>query len=198
MASRPKAYYVVNGITLYRLLAAVLLLWLALNDELEWFRWLLMLSFFTDAIDGTLSRMFKVESVLGAKLDSIADDATVLSAIVGMFVFHTQLVREQWPVIMILLSLFAAENMTALLKFARITSFHTFLAKTAAVLQALFFIGLFFNMGFERTAFAVAAIVTGIQLLEEILLVIMLREWKSDVPGLLWLLRHRTRTYRAS
>jgi CDP-diacylglycerol--glycerol-3-phosphate 3-phosphatidyltransferase len=60
-----RSYYMVNAITLYRLIAAPFLLLLIINHNLEVFRWLLGLSFFTDAIDGYLARKYKVTSAFG-------------------------------------------------------------------------------------------------------------------------------------
>ena len=67
----------VNSITLYRLLASLLLLYFIVINDLFTFKWLLLVSFFTDAIDGFLARKFKVTTVMGSKFDSIADDLTV-------------------------------------------------------------------------------------------------------------------------
>ena len=83
-----RTYYVVNAITLYRLLAAPFLGILILCQLWELFRWFLAISFLTDAVDGWLARRFKVASIFGAKLDSIADDLTTLVAFVGMIVFN--------------------------------------------------------------------------------------------------------------
>jgi phosphatidylglycerophosphate synthase len=80
---KKNSYYIINGITLYRLIAAPFLLILAFLKETDVFKWLLAVSFFTDAIDGYLARKYKVVSVMGAKLDSWGDDLTVIAATVG-------------------------------------------------------------------------------------------------------------------
>ena len=59
------AYYMINGITLYRIITAPLLVVLLFKGEQELFKWLLGVSFFTDLIDGVLARTFKVTSILG-------------------------------------------------------------------------------------------------------------------------------------
>lgn len=195
MKHHPKAYYVINGITLYRLFAAPLLLWLALNGQLQWFRWLLGLSFMTDAVDGFLSRKFKVASVFGAKLDSIADDATVLVATIALWFLRPEFVRVHWPVFIGLFTLFAIQNIAALIRYNRVTSFHTYLAKSAAVFQGFFFVMIFFSLGFSKIVFYTAAIVTGIQLIEEVILVFILPEWKANVRGIFWVLKQKKRTF---
>ena len=79
-----RSYYIINAITLYRLVASLLLLYLILIRREDIFRWVLGFSFFTDAIDGILARKYKVASVMGSRLDSLADDLTVLMGIIGV------------------------------------------------------------------------------------------------------------------
>nr|WP_226805456.1 CDP-alcohol phosphatidyltransferase family protein [Agriterribacter humi] len=55
-----RTYYIVNGITLYRKIAAFLLILLIVNHQPE--------IFLTDAVDGCLARRYKVVSVLGQNL----------------------------------------------------------------------------------------------------------------------------------
>lgn len=189
MNRHPVSYYVINGITFYRLLSAPLLLVLAIRGNLEWFRLLLALSFFTDAIDGVLSRMFKVSSLFGTKLDSIADDATVLVATLCLWIFRPDFMAAHWVGFVVVFSLFLIQNIVALWIYKRVTSFHTYLAKTAAVTQGLFFMMVFFDVGPVDTVFYTAAVVTAVELIEEIILVFLLPEWKANVKGLFWVLR---------
>lgn len=183
------SYYVINGITMYRLVSAPFLLLLALIGELEWFRWLIGLSFLTDAIDGPLSRKFNVTSVFGARLDSVADDATVFVATLGLWIIYPEFILREWIPIASVFLLFGVQMVAALVAYKRTTSFHTYLAKTAAVAQAAFFMLIFFQIGPITFTFYCAAVITGLQLVEEIVLVILLPTWRSDVKGLYWVLR---------
>ncbi|MBA4055507.1 MAG: CDP-alcohol phosphatidyltransferase family protein [Marivirga sp.] len=192
MHNHPIPYYVINGITFYRLLSAPVLLGLAYKGNLDIFKWLLAVSFFTDAIDGFLSRKFKVSSLFGAKLDSIADDATILVATLSLWIFKSEFIQGHWIPIVVLLSLFAIQNAVALIKYHKVTSFHTYLAKTAAVLQGCFFILFFFEAGMIEWLFYAAVAVTGMELIEEIFLVFALPEWKANVKGLFWVLNKRS------
>ena len=110
------SYYLVNGITLYRLIAAPILVVLIFTGNIGIFKWLLPLSFFTDMIDGYLARKYKVTSIMGTKLDSVADDLTVLAAIVGLFILEPQFIREEIIWIVILLALFLLQTILALVK----------------------------------------------------------------------------------
>lgn len=189
MKRHPVSYYVINGITFYRLLSAPLLLFLAMRGNLEWFRLLLALSFFTDAIDGVLSRLFQVSSLFGAKLDSVADDAVVLVATLCLWIFRPDFMAAHWVAFVVVFSLFILQNAVALWAYKRVTSFHTYLAKTAAVFQGLFFIMIFFDVGPVEIGFYAAAVVTAVELLEEIVLVFLLPDWKANVKGLFWVLK---------
>src|SRR5687768_10645118 len=80
-----KAVRIVNLITIYRIVTFPVLVLLALTHQFVIFKWLLLASFFTDAIDGYLARKYNATSILGARLDSIGDDLTILAAVVGLF-----------------------------------------------------------------------------------------------------------------
>ena len=101
-----KSFYLINLITLYRLVAALVLVILIFNKKFDLFKWLLALSFFTDLIDGFLARKFKVSSILGSRLDSIADDSTVVAALIGLFVFKPDFIQEEMNFLLGLFVLF--------------------------------------------------------------------------------------------
>jgi cardiolipin synthase (CMP-forming) len=91
----------------------------------------------------------------------------------------------------ILLVLFIIQTILALMQYGKISSFHTYAAKCAALLQGSFLILLFFLPQPPEILFYVAFAVTAIDLIEEIILVILLKEWKANVKGLYWLLRSK-------
>ena len=182
-----RSFYIVNGVTLWRVLAAPLVIFLAIRHDEGLFRWLLAISFLTDAIDGILARRYHVSSKLGAKLDSIGDDLTILAGFIGMLVFHFDFVRQEFILLLILAVLYLLEIVLAFRRYHKMTAFHTFLAKGAAVLQAGFILALFFWPAPAKTLFYVAAGLTALDLIEEIILVLILPEWKSDVKGLYWI-----------
>jgi len=188
-----RSYYIVNSITLYRLLAAPMLVLLIINYRLDWFKWLLALSFFTDAIDGYLARKYKVASIMGAKLDSIADDLTVVAGIAGMVVLKPEFFKHALPFMILLLALFIIQTTLALTRYGKVTSFHTYAAKISAILQGSFLILLFFLDDPLYWLFYATVIVTGIDLLEEIILVLMLPQWQANVKGIWAIKRGRKR-----
>jgi CDP-diacylglycerol--glycerol-3-phosphate 3-phosphatidyltransferase len=185
------AYYMINGITLYRIITAPLLVVLLFKGEQELFKWLLGVSFFTDLIDGVLARTFKVTSILGTRLDSIGDDLTVLVAILGLGVLQPRFFIEQWTILVPLGILFLLQTGFALYRYGRITSFHTYLAKLAALAQGIFLLSFFFFETINYPLFYSAAFITIAELAEEIIIVWVLPQWKSNVRGLWWVLQKK-------
>lgn len=185
------SYKVINGITIYRIIAAPLLAYLAFSKNLDVFKWLLCISFFTDLIDGYLARHFKVTSIIGSKLDSIGDDLTIVAALIGLFIFKFQFLTEEIVPLGILLGLFIVQNILAFARYRKMTSFHTYLAKIAAILQGLFFILLFFFIEPLYFLFYTAAIITGLNLIEEIIMIFMLPKCEANVKGIYWVLKRR-------
>ena len=174
----------VNGITIYRILAVFALIVLIVHHDWHVFRWVLPLSFLTDAVDGFLARRYGVISKVGAVLDSIGDDLTVAVAIVGLLVFDPTFLRSQAAIVILLASLYVIQTVAALVKYGKLTSFHTWLAKIAAVSQGVFLVLVFFTASFPILLFYIAAVLTALDLLEEIAMVFLLRHWRTDVKGI--------------
>ena len=185
------SYYIINGITIYRIVASLILVFLIVTNRPEIFRWFLAVSFFTDAIDGFLARKFQVASVLGAKLDSIGDDLTVLLGAIGLFVFKYEFIKEQLPWLLLLLLLFIIQAGSALLKYKTFTSFHTYMAKLAAVAQGCFLILAFFLKEPSLFLFYLAITLTALDLIKETIIVYILPRPAQNVKGLYWVMREQ-------
>lgn len=186
-----QAWYVINGITLYRIVAAPVLLILIFTGQFDIFKWLLGISFFTDLIDGFLARRYKVASVLGTRLDSLGDDLTVLAGVIALFVTKTEFIKEQKFVFILLLLLFLTQITYAFIRYGKITNFHTWLAKAAALLQGVFLLLAFFTGEPNLVLFYAAAIITILEIIEEIILVRLLPNWETNVKGIYWVLKRR-------
>jgi phosphatidylglycerophosphate synthase len=198
MAKRSKtertSYLVINGITMYRLVSAPILLALAWFGYHDLFKWLIAFSFFTDAIDGPLSRRYKVTSVFGAKLDSVADDATVIVSTIALWFINPDFIRDHWKAFAIVIGVLAIQITAALIAYGKVTSFHTYLAKAAAVMQGIFFMLILFELPLAVEAFYAAVGISIVQMVEEIIMIIVLPKWKSDVKGLYWALKERNKS----
>jgi len=179
-----KSYYIINGITLYRLISAPILLLVIILGWQDVFRILLALSLFTDAIDGFLARRFKVTSRFGARVDSIADDLTMAAAIVAIILFHPSFLKHELAFIIPVFVVYLLQMIAALLRYKAPTSFHTYSAKTATILQGIFLLLFFFLDGNFYFLFRLVTIMTGLSLLEEFIIVLLLPKPRSDVKGL--------------
>lgn len=186
-----QAWYVINGITLYRIIAAPFLLALLFTKQYEIFKWLLGVSFFTDLIDGFLARKYKVTSILGTKLDSIGDDLTVLVAMIALFFLKFAFIKQHIIIFIMLLMLFLVQTTYAFIRYGKMTSFHTYLAKTAALLQGIFLLLVFFTDEPNLILFYTAAIVTMLELTEEIILVSLLPRWQANMKGIYWVFKNK-------
>jgi CDP-diacylglycerol--glycerol-3-phosphate 3-phosphatidyltransferase len=186
-----RSYYIINGITLYRVIAAPVLLGLLLEGYHDLFKWLLLLSFFTDFIDGFLARKFKVTSVVGTRLDSIGDDLTVLVAMIGLVKLRPTFVKEQIVFFLILFVLFLIQVSLALYRYRKLTSFHTYLAKVAAFAQGVFLLLAFFLQQPLMLLFYAAVLITFLELVEEIMMVALIPRWRANLKGLYWVLKNR-------
>lgn len=159
------------------------------------FKWLLPVSFFTDLIDGLLARKFKVTSIFGSKLDSIGDDLSFIAAVAGAFIFKLDFIFDNLVMVSTLLGLYILQTIIAFTKYGRITSLHTYMAKLATLFQGFFLIFLFLFPYPIYWLFYAAAIITIIDLIEEIIIVFYLPYWEANVKGLYWVVRREFNRY---
>jgi cardiolipin synthase len=76
-----------NALSLLRLAGVPVFLWLVLGPEADgWALALLMVSGFTDYLDGYLARRLNQKSVVGEILDPVADRLYILAVVVGLAV----------------------------------------------------------------------------------------------------------------
>jgi CDP-diacylglycerol--glycerol-3-phosphate 3-phosphatidyltransferase len=174
---------------MYRVIAAPFLLLLLYYGLYDIFKWLLLLSFFTDFIDGYLARKFKVASILGTKLDSIGDDLTVMVAMIGLWVKKPEFIQQHLVIFLSLFFLFIIQVTYALIRYGKMTNFHTYLAKLAALTQGVFLLLVFFMKEPPILLFYFAVVITFLELIEEIILVWLLRKWEINIKGLYWVIK---------
>ena len=183
-----------NALTALRIAAIPVLVWLAFTRRHDPFAALLVACLVGDIVDGLLARAFKVTSALGAMLDSIADTLLLFVAAYGAWVFYPDALRAHPITFALVPGLWAAENVAALLRYGRLSSFHTYLSRIAAYAMG-FFIGLLFVSGFTAgfTAWLMYAAVGLLVLatVEEFVLLWLLPAWRADVRGAWWVIRAR-------
>ena len=181
-----------NMLSAARALAVPVLLVLALLEREAAFTWVLIPALLSDIFDGLIARVFALESRLGAILDSVADSLMRLVSVYGIWVFHAAVLREHAWLCGTAAGLWLLEDVLALLRYRRLSSFHTYLSKIVANLLGLF-IGWLFLFGFEPWLLYLAAGLSIVASLEELTLLWLLPQWRADVRGVLWVLREERR-----
>ena len=182
--------HVPNVLSGARALAVPVLLVLAFEEQRAAFTWVLIPALLSDIFDGWIARAFALESKLGAALDSVADSLMLFVSVYGIWVFHPEVICEHAWLCGIAVGLWALEDVLALARYGRLSSFHTYLSKVVANLLG-FFIGWLFLFGFEPWMLYLAAGTSIVASLEELALLRVLPEWRADVRGLWWVLRER-------
>lgn len=193
MRSIFKDFNIADWFSFYRILAIPVLVVLLMLGERQWFTWFLLVSYSTDAIDGYLARKLKISSARGSQLDSIGDQATLLAGLMGLVVFENAFMRENLLLIAIAFVPYLIQMGIAFMKYGRTTAFHTYLAKTSAVLQAVFIIWTLF-FGPVYWLFYLMIAIGILETIEEIALIFMYDNWVEDVRGIYWALRDERRS----
>jgi cardiolipin synthase len=183
------ARYLPNFLSGLRLLAVPVLTALAASRQETAYAWLLIAALLTDVADGWIARAWSLESQIGARLDSLADSALMIAAIYGVWAFHREVMTGNPVWCLLAIGLWALENLLALLRYRRLSSFHTYLSKFAANALGAF-VGVLFVFGFEPWLFYLAIGSTIMAGVEEIAILAVLGEWRADVRGLWWVLRN--------
>ena len=183
-----KNFNIADWFSFYRILAVPLLLSLIYLQEREIFSWFLLISYSTDAIDGFLARKLKISSARGSQLDSIGDQITLLVGLIGLLVFEYEFMMANYVLILIAFVPYILQMILAFYKYGKATAFHTYLAKSSAVLQGVFIL---FTLFFAPVywLFYMMIIIGVLETIEEITLIFMYDNWVKDVKGIYWALK---------
>lgn len=179
-----------NVLTSLRIAAIPALVWLAATRRHDPFAAIMIACLLGDIADGILARALRATSELGAMLDSIADTLLLFTAAYGAWVFYAGALRAHPVAFALVPGLWITENIAALLRYGRLSSFHTYLSRIAAYALGIF-IGLLFLIGFKAWLLYVALAFLIVATFEEFALLFVLPRWTSDVRGLWWVLRSR-------
>ena len=175
-----------------RLLLAPVLLLLAWAGDHTLFLICLMLALVSDAVDGWLARRLGQCTELGARLDSWSDLALSVCAPVGVWWLWPELVRREAVFVGMMLAGYTLPALYGLLKYRRFPSYHTRLAKAAAVLMGAG--ALLLLAGGPAWPFRLASLVVLIEALDEFAITAVLPGWHANVPSLWHALKLRRAT----
>jgi CDP-diacylglycerol--glycerol-3-phosphate 3-phosphatidyltransferase len=129
-------FNVPNLLSLFRIAAAPFLLLAAWLGMAPLFFIIFGLMLFSDALDGYLARKWHLVSKFGAKLDSIGDIVTYLSAPLAIWWLWPEIIKEEAVYIVTVIVLYIAPAFFSFAKFGELASYHTWIAKVSAVLMS--------------------------------------------------------------
>lgn len=192
-----KNYNVADWFSFYRVAAAPFLLFALWLTEREIFSWLLLISYFTDAVDGFIARKLKITSPRGSQLDSFGDQITFAIGILGLLVFEKEFIIKNLLLIIIVFVPYIVQMVLAYAKYGKASAFHTYLAKLSAILQSIFILwALFFSP--DYTLFYIMIAIGLLETAEEITLIFMYDFWASDIKGIYWALKDKKRLKKSN
>lgn len=187
---RSEVFTVPNALSFYRLLSFPIIIYFIVSENERLYVGFLIANLVTDILDGLIARTFNMETELGARLDSIADDGTYIAAILGIFCFKYPVIQPHLFSFIALLVGFAATTVVSLIKFGRMPSLHLYAFKTAGYAQGVFFFMLF-TVGFISWYYYLMVVISLLAFTEHIIVQLILVEMKSNAKGLYWVLKSR-------
>ena len=179
-----------NLLSIYRLLMAPVLVALALSEFRTPFIIFLCISFVTDALDGPIARAWNLRTGLGSRLDSIADTANYVAALVGIFQFEYQSLKPHIAMLCAFLAVLLVATLMPLMKYKKIPSFHLYSSKLNALFLALFVI-YFLTFGFHSWYYYFVLGFGILAFVEIIVVALVLKEPINDAKGLYWILNKK-------
>ena len=179
-----------NILSFYRLFSFPFVLFFILTNRETIFVILLVINLITDILDGAIARKFNLQTEFGAKLDSLADDGTIILAVTGILFFRLSDFAPHRLSIGIYLVSYLLTIVIALIKFKRFPGLHLFSAKIGAYIQGFFFFVLFV-IGFYPTFYYIM-ITWGIaSFIENIIILIIEPQMSANAKGLYWVLKNK-------
>lgn len=178
-----------NAISLARLLAAPVALWVAAQGHATAYKWMFAIAVTSDLADGLLARWLHAQTVLGARLDAAADTATYLVLFFAASWLWPDFVDTHLEMLIAALGLYAINHAWVLLRFHKLPAYHTWAGKISAVLMAVGML-LWFVSGFAGL-FTAAVVVSLVSVMEQLAITALLPRWQAEVPTFRHALRLR-------
>lgn len=128
-------HYLPNILSVSRIITSVLLLFFFYN--LKVFIPLYLFAGISDILDGFLARRFKVESSLGARLDSVGDTFFFIILLAYLYITQQDIMLAYIIPIIIVVAIKLSSILTGLIKFRKLTMLHTIANKVTGLLMYL-------------------------------------------------------------
>jgi len=179
-----------NILTLYRILVFPLIIYWIITGKENLVGLFIAISLFTDWLDGIIARAMKIQTELGAKMDSWADLGTYLCSFLAIYIFRWDEFRPHIFIGSLFLAVWLLSYLIVFAKFKELIGLHTYLFKATGYVQGAFIMVLFL-FGFYSWFFYLAMIIGILACIEEIIIILMLKQPRTNVKGLYWILHQR-------
>ncbi len=190
MSLRQDLFQIPNLVSSVRILIAPLLFVFAFRQMEYWFLGALVFSGLTDVLDGALARKLNLITPLGAHLDSWGDFTVYSTMAICAWILWPDITQQVLPHYAMILFSFVLPVWAGLIKFGKLTGYHTWSVKIAVLVTFAGYIALY--TGIASWPFALASWLCVFAGGEEILITLVLRRERTDVRSLwsAWRLRH--------
>lgn len=178
-----------NTLSGLRLASVPVLLVLAWFQQPVAFLGLLLAAVLTDAVDGWVARHFHAVTPFGIRLDSAADFSLYIAVPLGGWWLWPELLLREAPWIGLIVAGYVLPGVLSLVRFRRLSSYHTWSAKLAVAAASL---GLFIlfatGVAWPLHIGAPLALLAG---LEQSAITLLAAGARDDIPTLWHALRRR-------
>ncbi|MBT4970514.1 MAG: CDP-alcohol phosphatidyltransferase family protein [Bacteroidetes bacterium] len=185
--NKENIYNIPNLLSFYRLITFPILLYLIFMGYEKLFVILYCINLSTDVWDGIIARYFNLETKFGARLDSLADIGSFILAFVAIFKFKLAIIGHHIWLLYLFIGFYILVEVVSFLRFKKYHSLHLYSKKIGGYLQGIFLFTMFAFKFFDWLYYI--ALLWGIlTFIEEIIVILYLKDMKSNAKGLYWLL----------
>jgi CDP-diacylglycerol--glycerol-3-phosphate 3-phosphatidyltransferase len=171
-----------NLVSMIRILIAPVLFVFAFQGMENWFLGALLFSGFTDVVDGFLARKFNLITPLGAHLDSWGDFTIYSTMAACAWILWPEITQRELLYYALILFSFLLPALVGLVKFGKLTGYHTWTVKIAVLATFVGYVALYAELA--SWPFMLASVLCVIAGSEEILITFILREERTDVRSI--------------
>lgn len=181
-----------NVLSGLRLVSVPVLCFLAVTDRPVAFLILFSCALASDFVDGLLARYLNQATELGARLDTCADFATYMTLPFCAWLLWPEVARREARLIISVLIIYIVPFTFSLIKYGRLTSYHTWSAKLSTALIGIGVV--IYVSGGTPWVFRLAMPLLIFTEIEETVMIALLPEWAADVPSAWHALKLRRQT----
>lgn len=171
-----------NLLSGFRLALIPLQLYLAWNGYRTVFLVCFVAQLLSDFLDGLLARRWNQTSELGARLDSWSDLAMYMTLPFCLWWLWSEVMRRESLWLFAAIGGYLLAILVGFAKFRRLTSYHTWGAKLSATLIPVVLLVLL--AGGPAWPFRAGVVIFILGCAEEILMTLLLPNWRANVPSL--------------